>query len=75
MRIDHAAILAGGYGKRLGNITKKTPKPLLKINNLEFIKYLIFDLVINGFKKIVKMRNASKAKVFREFPNTIPTKQ
>jgi len=53
MRIDHAAILAGGFGKRLGNITKKTPKPLLKINNLEFIKYLIFDLVINGFRKII----------------------
>ena len=53
MRIDHAAILAGGFGKRLGNITKKTPKPLIKINNLEFIKYLIFDLVTNGFKKII----------------------
>ena len=35
MKIDHAAILAGGLGKRLGKITKKTPKPLIKINNIE----------------------------------------
>ncbi len=53
MKLDHAAILAGGFGKRLGEITKKTPKPLIRINNLEFIKYLIFDLVKNNFKKIV----------------------
>ena len=53
MKIDHAAILAGGLGTRLGEITKKTPKPLIKINNIEFIKYLIFDLVKNNFKKII----------------------
>ena len=52
MKIDHAAILAGGLGTRLGEITKKTPKPLIKINNIEFIKYLIFDLVKNNFKKL-----------------------
>ena len=53
MKLDHAAILAGGFGKRLGEITKKTPKPLIKINKLEFIKYLIFDLIKNNFKKII----------------------
>ena len=25
-------IMAGGYGKRLGNLTKKTPKGMLKLN-------------------------------------------
>ena len=57
MKIDHAAILAGGFGKRLGEITKKTPKPLIKLNNLEFIKYLIFDLIKNNFKKIIILTN------------------
>jgi molybdopterin-guanine dinucleotide biosynthesis protein A len=31
-------ILAGGKGKRLGVITKKTPKPLLKINGIPFLR-------------------------------------
>ena len=34
-------ILCGGKGSRLGNLTKNTPKPLLKINNKFFLKYLI----------------------------------
>ena len=32
-----AIILAGGKGSRLGNLTKKKPKPLLKINNKKFL--------------------------------------
>jgi len=34
-------ILCGGKGSRLGNLTKNTPKPLLKIGNKFFLKYLI----------------------------------
>ena len=34
-------ILCGGQGKRLGNITKKTPKPLIKICKKPFIEHLI----------------------------------
>jgi NDP-sugar pyrophosphorylase family protein len=34
-------ILCGGKGTRLGNITKKTPKPLIKINGIPFLQYLI----------------------------------
>lgn len=52
MSTNHAAILAGGFGKRLGNLTRKVPKPLLKINGLEFISYLILNLIINDFKNI-----------------------
>lgn len=38
-------LLAGGRGTRLGSYTDKTPKPLLKVNNKEFLTY-----VINFFK-------------------------
>ena len=34
-------ILCGGKGKRLGSITKKIAKPLIKINQKPFIEYLI----------------------------------
>ena len=41
MMNSYAAVLVGGKGKRLRNLTKKTPKPLIKINNKEFLKYLL----------------------------------
>tara|TARA_B100000989_G_C19526538_1_gene467199 strand:- start:752 stop:1936 length:1185 start_codon:yes stop_codon:yes gene_type:complete len=53
MKNPIAIILAGGKGTRLGNLTNKTPKPLLKINNKKFLDYLIFDIARFGFKKIV----------------------
>ena len=58
------AILAGGIGSRI-KITKKTPKPLIKINNREFIKYIILLLVINKFKNI-KILVGYKKKLFKE---------
>ena len=61
-----AVILAAGMGKRLGNITLKTPKPLLKIANTTIIEYLISCLkeigvnkiyIVTGFKsKIIKAK-------------------
>ncbi len=45
-------ILAGGKGRRLGNLTKKVPKPLLKVNKREFIDYLIYFISSYNFSKI-----------------------
>lgn len=47
MKIKDIVILCGGKGSRLGSITKSTPKPLLKFNNIEFVQYLI-----NFFSKL-----------------------
>ena len=47
---NQCLILAGGYGSRLGNITKKIPKPLIKINNKPFILYLIKNLYRQGIR-------------------------
>ena len=44
-------IMAGGYGKRLEELTKKTPKPLLKVNDKTVIELLINNLISYGFKK------------------------
>tara|TARA_Y100000768_G_C23971433_1_gene680780 strand:+ start:768 stop:1499 length:732 start_codon:yes stop_codon:yes gene_type:complete len=61
-----AVILAAGMGKRLRDITLKTPKPLLKIANTTIIEYLVSCLkeigvheiyVITGFKsKLIKKK-------------------
>ena len=53
MKIKQCIILAGGLGSRLGDITKKTPKPLLNINNVPFLYYLISKLKNEGINNIV----------------------
>ena len=50
---NQCLILAGGYGSRLGTITKNTPKPLIKINNKPFILYLIKNLYRQGIKNFI----------------------
>ena len=52
-KILQAAILVGGYGKRLKDKTKKNPKPLLKFNNISFLDYLIDYLRQNDFKEVL----------------------
>lgn len=52
--LRQAVILAGGYGKRLGNITKRTPKPLINIDKgISFLDHQITYLNQFGFKEIL----------------------
>lgn len=45
-------ILVGGKGSRLKDLTKKTPKPLLQINQKNFFDSLIYKICEYNFKKI-----------------------
>lgn len=47
-----AIILCGGYGTRLKKISKGIPKPLITINKIPFIQYLINNLNKNGISNI-----------------------
>ena len=51
--IKQAVILAGGKGSRLKPLTKNIPKPMVKVNNVPFLDYLIFNLKKSGIKKIL----------------------
>ena len=53
MILNQAVILCGGQGKRLNYLTKNTPKPLLKVNGIPFIEYLINNLSRHGIKEII----------------------
>ena len=44
ININHALIVAGGMGSRLGNLTKNTPKPMLKIKGIPIIEHCIQKL-------------------------------
>ena len=48
-----AMILAAGYGKRMLSLTRKIPKPLVKVNSIPLLKNSIDFLYKIGCKKIV----------------------
>lgn len=48
-----ALVLCGGKGERLHPITKKIPKPLIKIKNKEILSYLIDHLQYCGIEDII----------------------
>ena len=45
-------IMAGGFGKRLGELTKETPKPLLKIGGKPIIHRIVEQAKTSGMNKI-----------------------
>ena len=42
--IKTSVIFCGGYGTRLGSITKKKPKPMVLVNKKPFLEHLIIQL-------------------------------
>ena len=52
MRIKTALILCAGLGKRLATLTLKTPKPLLKLNNMTVLESCINTIIKLGINKI-----------------------
>ena len=52
MNINTALILCAGFGKRLNPLTLKTPKPLLKVNDITLLENTINLVIKLGIKKI-----------------------
>ena len=52
MNINTALILCAGFGKRLNPLTLKTPKPLLKLNDLTLLENTINLIIKLNIKKI-----------------------
>jgi NDP-sugar pyrophosphorylase family protein len=65
--INNVLIFVGGYGKRLGNLTKKTPKPLLLINNKPFINYLLEKIIKIKPKKIIFLCKYKKSQFLLKY--------
>lgn len=70
MKVSQAVIFCGGYGKRLLPLTRNTPKPMLLINDIPFLEYLINDIKkkykINRFLLLVGYRNEIIRQYFKK---------
>lgn len=51
--IEQVVLLVGGFGTRLGELTKNTPKPLLPIAGRPFLDYLLDNIARQGVKRIL----------------------
>lgn len=69
--IKNILILVGGKGKRLGNLTKNTPKPLLQFNNKVFLDYIINNLLPLNVKKIYLLCCYKSNLFFKRYHNKI----
>jgi dTDP-glucose pyrophosphorylase len=45
-------IMAGGFGKRLGGMTKTTPKPMILLGHKPILEHIISNIVSLGYKNI-----------------------
>lgn len=59
-------IMAGGLGTRLGELTKDTPKPMLKIGDKPIIEHIIELYVAYGFTKFILCVNY-KAEIIKSY--------
>lgn len=69
MRVENIVILVGGRGSRLGSLTLKTPKPLIKINRKPFLDHLICKLIKYNFKNIFLLCSYKKKIFFDKYHN------
>ena len=62
-------IMAGGLGSRLGNLTKKVPKPMLKINGIPILEHIINSFISNGFSNFLISVNYKSEIIKNYFKN------
>jgi NDP-sugar pyrophosphorylase family protein len=67
--IKQAVILAGGKGSRLLPYTKNLPKPMVLVNNIPFLSYLIYYLKLNGIKKVLILVGYKHKKIINYYKN------
>jgi dTDP-glucose pyrophosphorylase len=51
-KIDTAVIMAGGFGTRLGDLTKSTPKPLVDVGGRPILEHVLTSLEQADIRKI-----------------------
>ena len=65
--IEQAVIFCGGLGSRLMPLTKKIPKPMVKVNNEPFLKHLLDQCKSNGIKNFLFLCGYKHEKIINYF--------
>ncbi len=60
-------IMAGGLGSRLGELTKETPKPMLKVGNKPILQTILETYVEHGFRLFYFSVNYKKEQIMEYF--------
>lgn len=47
-----AVVMAGGKGTRLGSLTQKTPKPLVRVAGRPIVEWVVLNLVSSGIRDV-----------------------
>ena len=71
MKSIDLVILAGGKGTRRKQYLNNKPKPMLKFNNIYFLRYLINNYAKYPFKKIYILTGFKSDIVFKNYHNKI----
>ena len=61
--------MAGGFGKRMGHLTKKLPKPMLKFNGKPLLEHIIVSAKKHGFNKLYLSVHYMPETIFSHFEN------
>lgn len=64
---NYVVIMAGGLGTRLGELTKETPKPMLKIGDRPMLQHLVEQFRDQGFSKFIFCLNYKKEVIIDYF--------
>ena len=63
-----ALILAGGFGTRMGELTKTVPKPMITIKGRTILDHIISRLLLHGVNKII-VNVSYKSEVITDYYN------
>jgi D-glycero-D-manno-heptose 1,7-bisphosphate phosphatase len=71
MQIEQAVILCGGLGTRLGELTARTPKPLLPVADAPFLEILVREISRYGVRRFLLLA-AFHSEQIEEFARNTP---
>ncbi len=67
VRDEHFIFMAGGKGLRLRPITRKIPKPMIKVNGKPILEHLIINVKNQGFRNILISTHYLQNKIKKHF--------